>query len=701
MASISGNVKLDGSADYTDIVSGIYDLIASGQASGEIDEFYLYVLDQGPYSGSFNTFIPNSGAFYVIGDNTRFISTSTSNITGIYQQHSYFEFDNIIFDGNSSYNPIFNLISGKLVISDSIFINTISGITGQYSYLNFNDSSACGFDSGIFINAENITINNSQISKFETAIQYDSLVINNSTLHDNTNGIIGNLSGSLQTQSALIYNNTFGIKASGGYSNIIKSTFINDYPFYDSASGELYCYYSIMSGISYCVSGVLSTGIIQECMLYPTGWYSSNISSSGISYVLPQFYSPSVGNYNLIIDSMNGSSGIEYIDINMPEDLSLSIDNRQFLIYDGKGNTNLYEFIPFIYRQGNTIRFTDFNKETKFADIKEKRTDLQYSLMSTATITKHNIRVSPSFDIKHPYYGGKDQNPWDWDIKTFYSTKIDDEATYIIPRSFINLEETFGNEIDFLPEESVILYPKITKNYIKVYNTNEYRGVSYDEFLSRPAESLVWIIEGRNQKLIKQNAFTGENIEDFPLLCLNLSGRPTIIPSGLIKTGVKDDKFLFRRISDGLEVEGIGENGEFYWLATDINTKIDFRGLRTYKGHVFITGTRYSEDIYDRTVLSDSLGAGVIFMYDNNLNWYHYTANEDSSDGPVGMILESGNNYPTDLTIYEDSSIYIADYMNNTQLYKYKLAYDYAMVNTDYSRNTRVLLRESYQDITY
>ena len=65
------------------------------------------------------------------------------------------------------------------------------------------------------------------------------------------------------------------------------------------------------------------------------------------------------------------------------------------------------------------------------------------------------------------------------------------------------------------------------------------------------------------------------------------------------------------------------------------------------------------------------------------------------------MLLHENNKLPTDLTVYEDGNIFVADYANISGIYRYKFAYDYAIVEEQYEKLSRVLLREYYPEVDF
>lgn len=236
----------------------------------------------------------------------------------------------------------------------------------------------------------------------------------------------------------------------------------------------------------------------------------------------------------------------------------------------------------------------------------------------------------------------------------------------------------------------------INKSAIVVKNKTDYRGVSYDYDLSGQSRSTLWMVEGINQRLLKQDAYTLENIEDWPLLCPGVSTMVT--PSGLIYIGPQGDWFKYLIISDpSKEVFAPTEIGKFYWINTEINNSYDFRGILAYKDNLYLTGTKYIANLEDRDSINTGSGVGLIYRYDNNNTFEHYISSE-KSDVDIYM-LSSGNIHPTDISIYEDGDLLIVDYTNSSGIFKYTLAYDYALVGNSYDKDTMVLLKERYNNV--
>jgi hypothetical protein len=201
-----------------------------------------------------------------------------------------------------------------------------------------------------------------------------------------------------------------------------------------------------------------------------------------------------------------------------------------------------------------------------------------------------------------------------------------------------------------------------------------------------------------NQILSKLNPYTGEVLESWPLLT---APRETqfVFPSGLIPAGVFKDKYKYILESDPqVEYLSDSEDGRFKWIATTIDSNKDIRGILAFKDNLYVTMSEYSAPIEDRFVTPTGFAVGKVLMYSNNHTFEHYIPNYGMTFEPTQLVLSSEHNYPTDITVYEDGSIFIADYLNTSGLYQYKFAYDYALIRSSYDQDSLVLLRENYED---
>jgi hypothetical protein len=290
--------------------------------------------------------------------------------------------------------------------------------------------------------------------------------------------------------------------------------------------------------------------------------------------------------------------------------------------------------------------------------------------------------------------------PYDWEYKTFNTTEITNRHKYIIPKSVVDIVDTISGAIGtYIPR---VVFNKIDKRHITPYLYADYRGVAFDYDLTVPGKAVVWMIEGTNQTLIQLNAYTGERLAEYPLFVPSMEGAAYVKPSGIIKVGVQKDEFKYVLESDpNYELLSKNDYGRFDWISTELDTHKDARGLLAYKGNLYVTVTEYNPySILDRTSIPMYRGSvGKLIRYYNNDTFEHYIANYTTQTGPSGFLLGSGNCYPTDITVYEDGSLLIADWAERNSLFRYKLAYDYAMVQSSYDTETRIILREHYDNV--
>lgn len=694
--AIIKTVRQDGNGDYTSMAAAFAAMLASGLASsGSITDYYMMV-DNSVYKETLTGYIPYSGTFYIVGSGTILDLTAGIRVSGEYLNpvtpNLYISDTLIIASGISNHTAIVPTGFG-LGLFDVQIIRDKYGIynSGGLFVTNGCESFAYPGYRPYFIRGSGYNLlNNVKLSNYGTGVYLSSVSINNSVIHNNNLGIKITQSGYLELNYSLFYNNNVGFFVPSGTVNVYKST-MND-PTYISGS-----YLAINESIfnnSIILSGVTTSGsYVKNTCLYPYPTLYSGVELTNIISSNPKFNNAAMGDYRLKFGDTVGSECVEVAD-SVLSGVNVRVSNTQLKLLDNRGVIRDDSFLNFIYTQGSTIALTDYNKEYKFAEFLDNHNNLLYQLVPTIEFTEFNVPTFPSFDLN---VYGIDPYPWDWDVKTFRTTRIGYDESYLIPRSIIDVDKIITSKLGTLP--ATIFYEAISKSNFKIYDQIKYRGAAFDSYLSSPSESIIWLIDSNNQSLIKQNAFTGENLEVYPLLC-STSTKAFARPSGVIYVGVDGDYYKYIKTSDpNKEYRAYSENGDFQWLPINLNTKYDIRGVVCYNGNLFISASQYPLDIEDRNVIpTGSLAGRLLWYYDNDL-FYNYLKMPGDENGPKISLLASGNSYPTDLTIYEDGSIFVADYYSPSGIFKYDLAYDYALIQSSYDNETRILLREYYPNV--
>lgn len=686
MAAIIKHVKPNGSGDYTDLVSGISGIIASGASIDEYCDMYLYV-DEGIYSGVINATIPNSGSLSIICTaGSIFYPTSTSHINGT----SYIK-ENLILKGLDIYNKYLN--------------NDYSFIIGSGCSVKLEDVDANL--NNVFINSGNLELNNVSLIGSGVAINSSSnLILREVNLSDYSSGIISttcdifntyinNCSVGIYNTGTGVINRTLLIDCGTGCYNtgmlsIYDSTLHNTIDI-QSVSGILDIQRSITN-----IAGSHNSGNIYSVNLYPSGSISgvfTSLTSGVITYYEPNFNDSSNGDFRLKFKDVVGSKLINY-EKYIYSGIYVSNDTSQIsMVQFSTSNVPFYipqnSYLNFIYKQGSTSIISDYNREVQFASFIKQYEDISIKQLSLFTFSETNVPTVPSFSINT-----QDSFPWDWDYKEIYSTQIGVENGYIIPRSVVNIRDIIVDRITTHP----IRYDLISANSISILNRYDYRGISYDSDISQSQNQFIWMLEGLNQSLIKQNAYTGEVYETYPLLSPDVSSKYFIKPSGLIYTGKVNNRYQYVYENDPSKyIYTDNFDGRFRWISTELNPVIDFRGVRSFNDKIFLTCTEYAINIQDRSIIPSGIGIGKIYMYNNNDLFSHFIYSPSNINGPKDFKLD--NNFPTDITFDESGSILVLDYYQSGLIYKYKLMYDYALIESNYDRDTQILLREYYPNV--
>jgi len=693
MSGIYREVKQDGSGDYTDLITAINAMLSEGlAASGSIDEYYLTV-DDNLYTGSFSIDIPYSGRFFINGDNTQFEPTAQCYVTGFQSipNSPNLTISNFNIFSTNVTDYIFLVESGVGFKLDNVdMFRTQRGIYSDESFVYLNNVRSMGIGTDPFLIGylSELKVENTHIVNYATGISGYISHIENSSFCDNYFSIIS--SNDLKMNNVLVKATEHGVIINSGHFTSSKNTIYAPKPILINNSSTFEIDGTIGYGSAAGVTGI-GSGNITDSVLYPS---TRDLTISGdvtnVSNDEPLFNDISDNDFRLKFKQTTGSKFIEWQETPFPQDIELQVEPLQLLIYDDVGAIPREDFFKFIYKQDDSLLFSDYGKEVEFAKALSKYNQLAYAFITKLTFSSEDIVVDRSF----PYDSSIPKYPWEWDYKKFYTTKIED-SDFIVPRSVVSLVDIF--DIRLSGYSSNILFDGINKDSIKVYNKTDYKGISYDYDLSQVSQSVLWAIEGKNQLLIKQDAFTGEEIEKFPLLCPDRSIQPFIRPSGLIYDNPHGDKYTFvvdPRISTNLKVDrldGLSERGDFRWISTDIDPQKEVRGIFAYKNKLYVTLTENP----------DGNSIGKILMYDNSLNYDHYISNYTNinSTEPKSFILDENNSSPTDLTIYENGELRVLDY-TSPYIYSYRFAYDYALIQSSYDNEARILLRENYNDVS-
>lgn len=700
-------VKTDGTGDYTDLITGFNDILSSGlAATGNILSYYLMV-DDGTYSGVLSGYIPYSGTVNIYGSGTTFKPTASSTVSGIYTSVSEpnLVLHDFLIDCEYLSNEAFTIGSGfALSLENTEFVNCVSGLTVNDGAILLDNVSSHGNLSGEFIEGSGyVEIEDTSLSNYNSAIKSNNIYVETSNLFNNTISIECYPGCNLSVSDSLIYGTGTLVSSSSGNLFIQSSTLSGNLPIYSSGA-LINILDSILVGSQKVIDGIYSSGsLVTNSATIPSGWdTASTITATNTSTADPKFNNSSIGDFRLKIGEATGSPYIEYINnVNFASGVEVSVEEAQFRVIDKQGSKELDTFHRFVYKQGSTIRFTDHNKEIEFAKSLKFKKNLYYRQFGNIKFSEYNIPTEAAFSTAEDI---PDPHPWDWDWKAISSTKIDTEQ-YLIPRSIVDLETIVEGKIGNFSTR--ILWDSINKKMVKVYDQLLYRGISYDPKQSDTGISILWLLDGRNQTLIKQNAFSGEEIDSYPLLCAPLN-KSTVRPSGLVYVGKEGDQYRFVHSNDPsmeilsptyITLENGEKGGDLPWIPTHLNSLVDMRGVLAFKDHIYLTASLYSEPITDRSVTPTGYAQGLMYWYPSNDLFYNYTLRPEDSEGPDVSVLNSGNMYPTDISVYEDGTFLVGDYQTS-HIFLYKPAYDYALVENSINNTTRVILREHYEDVT-
>jgi hypothetical protein len=689
--------------DYNSIEAAFDDMLISGVADPSIDNFMMTV-DSGVYTGTLSGFIPNSGTFRIHGNQTYFILDNSINLSGNkkYTYQNNLILDNFIIDcsGVSSYWYVITSGFG-LQLSNIQLINNFNGILNSSGSLECVGVSSCGLsgsvsgsyflisDSGMYndIQGSMISCYNTGLFGNKFRIGYDQSII-----HDNGVGIYcSGTNNILDFYNSLMYNNSTDINIHSGELYTNQSTF----------NSPIYIKNTLFQGYRIIASGIEGPAYVgsslNDSCLYPYSILDANIATSNIINKDPKFNDAANNDYRLKF-GQNGSPCISISTIEDYDSVDFNLDTSKIVLSDDRGK--IIEFLSGIFVQNNTLIFSDYGQEIRFAEFFKLHKNTKYKIGFNILFDQYDTMLKNSFS---PQDDIDDPHPWDWESMEIQTPKITEYNTYIIPRSFIDIPSIIDSKSNGILTQKVY-FSGVNYDNIKLYKKYNIKGISYDEDLSSPNNSVAWLIDGTNQALIKENVYTNEELEYYPLCCSTPS-KGQIRPSGLIYTGVKGDYYTFLKFSDpNKELIGPSENGDFYWVKTDINTTYDLRGIKTYKDNLFITGSQYiGNTVTNRYDIPLFNSVGIVLQYNSNDHFFNYIKMDDKTNtdplSPKLHILQDNNHYPTDITTYEDGSLLIADYLSKSGIFKYRPAYDYALITSRYDNEARVLLREFYDNV--
>lgn len=721
MASITQTVKWNGTGDYSNLVTGINGILASG-----VDPTYTVfklIVDSGYYYGVFNAVVPNSGTLTIAGSGTWFAPNNVCYISGEYAGNNNFVMTDVHLVGTGISSNALSIAGGTHCELDNIYyFGGSSGIINS-GILTINNTNAMGNGSGYFISSPAGIVNmiGNSIVNFGTAVSGISISCFENRLLDNKIGVC--ISGTVNATKSLITGTSGIVLVSGSTINGDHLTVDTLYQCFVGSNSYININTSIIgSANGYSITGISVSGQVSDCCFNPSGWDPALTLISGVnSSGNPLYNNTLIHDYRLQLLDTVGSPCIEVIDPGIVDStVVLKTDQSQLSLSNINSNDpdpKKYRsfpvdpaiYRPFIYKQGNTLLFSDYEKEASFAETNALYPITNYDLYTEALFSVSGVTVTAAMDDSSSPF------PYDWDFRIFDTPEIIinysmmpgnnmNDYEYIIPRSILDVAMTIspyiGNWINNVAF-SQIKIPNITP-----YMYNDYRGVTYDYDATSPEHTVIWSIEGRNQMLTKMDAFTGDVLGTYPLFISNPTHK-YIYPAGLIGAGVFQNKYKYLKTSNPNEVfYSSASNSGFQWLSTQIDTLKDARGLMAYKGNIYLTISEYSGPIVDRSyipVLPENSGTGAVIRYNNNHIFNHYLANYNSAEpmdnAPVRMPLFSGNAYPTDITMYEDGTFFVADYLNSSGIYRYRFAYDYALIQSSYDRDSTVLLRENYDDV--
>lgn len=709
------------------------------QGSTQMSNYYVRSIATGDNNGSdwYNAYTTiqsaiNTAVAQTSGTHNIYVDIGSYNITGASTINSdeisikggYIVDDTVVASGyksltKSQYNTIitndasvpFYVYSGILGIDNVYMINNVSNYicnieqNGQV-YINdcefntdygFHNSGYIDLDTSnsigavTFLNSYgSFNISNSSISSYINAIMNytnDSFDISNTSFIKNSSDIlVSNVSSSglINIDTCLFYATTLSnaITISGSFINMrLNNLTIDKYRPLNGTfcSGDILAYNSIFNG-SYGVDilpGNITMGAF-NCNFNPT--YGDTTYTSGCVIGAPNFKDTPRGDYSLLMGTSDNTAASPAIDLvaTTPTYNYVTTAGLHGFMFPGRAITG---YDVFLYQKANNIVFSDYMREVmmgKLMDQYDQPLNFEYNFKRTVkvydAIARSAFSLSDS-DVDWPY---------EWDYKQLETPEIK-TINYIVPRSLVDLTniitESYGNE------NYTVNLDNISMN---AYKRLDKRGISFDYNNSTHTRMIVWMLD-EAQTLTMRDVYNGENLASYNLLPpVHPSGDKIFIkPSGLIPYGKTATGYKFIIESDpNTIIEGIDEYGSFEWMPTDINTQYDLRGILAYKDDIFVTAVYTNNEVPEP----------VLIRYPNKGYYADY-----QKPAPYMMPLSPNNTNPTDITVYEDGTLFINDYNvdgSGMYVYQYKPRYDYALKESFNQSNVRLLLRERYEDVT-
>ena len=555
-------------------------------------------------------------------------------------------------------------------INGHIFINSIvESIVNIYdSNISTNDNTIVGVFFRLDISRSKIISEQSIISANSQyiIINYSKLISQNTTI----NTLIGvplNLiiSYTLLKNTVVLNNNNVDLKLYITNSTIdgsIVSVSINSTATFNS---------------NILLSDVLNkTEVIGE-LSYTNNAYviqpiTPDISINNKHINRPKFKNEELGDYTLMHGYGITLSIFELLDKNDGIDFNI----KSLKIRD----TDLLE--RYTYQFQNTLTLTNYMLERKFADLLysynyyNESKQLEYNINYKKIFNLTNQKTIAAFSLS-PNDSVKALWPYEWDYFKIDTPEVEPKS-YIIPRSIIDITDIIKNEFSVNTNIASIQNFKI----ITLKKVDHY-GLAYDYFISDKTNKYLWSINEQNI-LTLTNVYNGSVEANYPLMSKLITAETTLIrPSGLIKYGHTTDGYYNYTLEDNpnVVIKGIDDDYKFEWLCTEIDDTYDFGGMLAYKGNIFV-GVKYTNSDETKLLVYPSRG----------------TFKDYSSLTPEEIVIPTSGLFPSDITVLEDGTFLIAN-SNNNIINHYQPMYDYALIRSNTKDDTKLLLREQYEDI--
>ncbi len=543
-----------------------------------------------------------------------------------------------LFDGRISNTNGRLVMKNCTVVSNSTFDNT-SNIVINSGVADFVNTNVSSLSNTMLLDSSNITFAKCNIISTNTSL----------TLHNQSN----------------VYSDTSVIKGSTGLilnnsSSYISSSTIDSGFFSNTNDNTIEVRDSIILGLDSVESGIFT---IENSVFYPT---PTNLLRTQSLTKRPLFKDSSKNDYTPMFGVGTTLEAFELT----TTDTNYSQNLEALVLQNYSINVNEFSYIV-----NNIFTFTDYKKELEFATKLKNVMDYNYDIQYQKKATLTDQMVSSAF----PYVdSGINVTTWpyEWDVKTFANGTIEEE-TYIVPKSVIDITETIRSEFLFDPSTVSLNNLQVTA----VKEDNIY-GISYDYDNSTNNRKMVWTLND-DATLIKTDMYSSTEIDRYHLLSketpvdkylIQISG---VVPYGKVSNGYK---YSLESNSKKL-ITGVDENFNFEWLPTDKTNGFSLTGILEYKDRLFITGKYTIDD------------SAVILVYPTKGIYTDYTTLTPH------VIRLDGDISPSDMTVLEDGSFLISN-KNNLDLYNYIPQYDYAKIISSNTENTKVLLREQYNNIT-